>query len=193
MSEIWSDIEGIPFYQVRNDGGFRSVNREVVVSTSRQKSHKKMMKGRQIIPFKCNSTGYVQIKAYGKKYSAHRLVAKAFCSGFKEGLVVNHKNGVRDDNRSENLEWVSYSENSKHGYRYNGRVPTSLGKFSGKHPTSKPVISTDMKTGQEKIYEAAMDAVREGFDSSSISRCCHGESGYHKGRFWRFSDEGRAA
>ncbi|EOU9137094.1 HNH endonuclease, partial [Escherichia coli] len=133
--------------------------------------------------------GYLQIKVYGKKYSAHRIVAKAFCTGFCDGLVVNHKNGRRDDNRADNLEWVSHSENSKHGYKQNGRIPISLGKFSGDHPASKAVISTDMKTGEEVYYEAAMDAVREGFDSSSISRCCNGESSYHKGRFWRFANE----
>lgn len=193
MSEMWADIYGIPFYQVSSEGRFRSVSHEVIVSSLRQRAHKKLIKGKMVNPFKCNSTGYVQIKAGGRKYSAHRLVAKAFCPGFKEGLVVNHKNGIRDDNRASNLEWTTLSENSRHGYQHNGRTPPSQGKFSGEHHSSKAVISTHMKTGEEKFYEAAMDAVREGFDSSSISRCCNGESAYHKGYYWRFGDKRRAA
>lgn len=151
MIEVWVDIEGIPFYQVSNKGNFRSITREITVTSTRQRPYKKIINGTSVKPFKCKSTGYLQIKVYGKKYSAHRIVAKAFCTGFCDGLVVNHKNGQRDDNRAENLEWVSHSENSKHGYKQNGRIPISLGKFSGDHPASKAVISTDMKTGGGRV------------------------------------------
>ncbi|WP_249745683.1 NUMOD4 motif-containing HNH endonuclease [Escherichia coli] len=153
MIEVWVDIEGIPFYQVSNKGNFRSITREITVTSTRQRPYKKIINGTSVKPFKCKSTGYLQIKVYGKKYSAHRIVAKAFCTGFCDGLVVNHKNGQRDDNRAENLEWVSHSENSKHGYKQNGRIPISLGKFSGDHPASKAVISTDMKLGRRFIMK----------------------------------------
>jgi hypothetical protein len=48
----------------------------------------------------------------------HRLVALAFVSNDDPDKKnqVNHKNGVRGDNRAENLEWVSCSENHKHSY-----------------------------------------------------------------------------
>ncbi|EFB7879409.1 endonuclease, partial [Escherichia coli] len=105
MIEVWVDIEGIPFYQVSNKGNFRSITREVTVTSTRQRPYKKIINGTSVKPFKCKSTGYLQIKVYGKKYSAHRIVAKAFCTGFCDGLVVNHKNGRRDDNRADNLEW----------------------------------------------------------------------------------------
>ncbi|EOQ2691207.1 NUMOD4 domain-containing protein, partial [Escherichia coli] len=100
MIEVWVDIEGIPFYQVSNKGNFRSITREVTVTSTRQRPYKKIINGTSVKPFKCKSTGYLQIKVYGKKYSAHRIVAKAFCTGFCDGLVVNHKNGRRDDNRA---------------------------------------------------------------------------------------------
>jgi len=47
--------------------------------------------------------------------SIHKLVLQSFV-GNKEGLVVNHKNGIKTDNRLENLEWVTISENTQHSY-----------------------------------------------------------------------------
>lgn len=114
MIEVWVDIEGIPFYQVSNKGNFRSITREITVTSTRQRPYKKIINGTSVKPFKCKSTGYLQIKVYGKKYSAHRIVAKAFCTGFCDGLVVNHKNGQIHSERnsgqhkSRNTDIVHY-------------------------------------------------------------------------------------
>ena len=53
--------------------------------------------------------------------SIHRLVAFAFCGEPDE--EVNHKNGVKDDNRASNLEWVSTSENVRHAFKALGKRP----------------------------------------------------------------------
>ena len=53
----------------------------------------------------------------GKKtFYIHRLVAFAFVDGYREGLQVNHKDGVPDSNRAENLEWVTCSLNGIHAW-----------------------------------------------------------------------------
>lgn len=146
------------------------------------------LSGKILTPYRVASTGYMQIRVGGrKKRSVHRLVALAFCSDHFEGAVVNHKNGIRDDNRAENLEWVTRSENIKHAYSDLGVVPCQTGKRGHSHHTSKPVYRIDMKTGERKYYEAAFHAVKEGFDSASISRCCHGKIRHHKGFFWQFA------
>jgi hypothetical protein len=54
--------------------------------------------------------------------AVHRLVAEAFLGQPPMGRVVNHKNGDRADNRAENLEWVTQSENVSHTYRSGRRV-----------------------------------------------------------------------
>lgn len=144
MEEIWAVVEICPDYEVSNLGNVRSVDRYVTVSASnRTKSYKTFYKGVKVNPFICKQTGYLQIRVKKKKCSVHRLVAFAHCDGYAEGIVVNHKNGIRNDNRAENLEWVTQAENNLHAFRVNGRRPSSLGKFSGEHPTSKAVISTD--------------------------------------------------
>lgn len=54
----------------------------------------------------------LQIEGHPKTFQVHRLVAEAFLEKIEDGLVVDHINHIRDDNRVENLRWVSYAENA---------------------------------------------------------------------------------
>lgn len=57
----------------------------------------------------------------------HRLVWQSFNGPIPAGLVINHKNGVKHDNRIENLEAVTPSQNTKHAYDVLGRVHPQRG------------------------------------------------------------------
>lgn len=190
MTEVWRDIPGIEGYQASNEGRLRSLERKVRTGPGGKAT--RVVAGQILKPFTAKTTGYLQVKIGGKKISAHRLVAFAWCEGFFEGAVVDHVNGIRDDNRPENLNWVTQSENQARSFR-NGRLNHFEGKFSADHPTSKPVISRCLRSGQETIWPSGMDAVRAGFESSCITRCCQGKQRHHKGYEWRWSDEARAA
>lgn len=67
-----------------------------------------------------STDGYIQSTLANngvvKQVTNHRLVAAAFLGYDRPYLQVNHRNGVRDDNRVENLEWVTIRENLHHSY-----------------------------------------------------------------------------
>ena len=184
MDEIWRDIPGLEYYQASNKGRIRSLSRTVPCGPP---PGTRLIPERVIKQFLVNTTGYGQIKVGGKKYSSHRLIASTWCDGYFDGACVDHLNNIRIDNRPENLEWVTYGENTRRSFE-RGRVSYSLGKFSSDHPTSKPVVSTRLDNGIEVTWPSAMDAVRAGYDSSCISRCCSGQSKTHKGCTWEYGD-----
>ena len=100
-TEIWHKCE-VPYtrYEVSNQGRVRNAHTGLVLRP-RKVSH-----------------GYRKVtlcyKGQQKHCLVHALVATAFVEGWREGLEVNHKNGVKTDNRAENLEWVTASENKQH-------------------------------------------------------------------------------
>ena len=65
----------------------------------------------------CNSNGYLQVVLYKdripKQHKIHRLVALHFIENPENKICVDHENGIRTDNRVENLSWATYSENSQ--------------------------------------------------------------------------------
>lgn len=68
-------------------------------------------------------SGYKRVNIKGKHFSIHRLMAEKYLPNPEKKEQVNHINGNRGDNRIENLEWVSRSENQKHAYNTLGVKP----------------------------------------------------------------------
>lgn len=128
-----------------------------------------------------HSLGYLQyyltdFLGGGKWYKAHRLVCLQFIPNPNNLSDVNHKNGIKSDNRVENLEWVSHSDNIKHSYDKLGRV----------HDGS--YLSKRIKCSNGKIYNSAREAASDtGCKTSNISMCCNGKVKQTKG--FKFSFE----
>lgn len=74
-----------------------------------------------------------------RNFYLHRIVAHEFCAGYAEGLEVNHINEDREDNRADNLEWVTSKQNTKHSIgtgRVNGKKRGSTNQTTIEHRKS---------------------------------------------------------
>jgi hypothetical protein len=117
--EIWKDIkdyEGL--YQISNLGNVKALEKTRNWN-ARGKQLQSVLKEKILIPV--DSYGYCHIILWKdskiKNFSIHRLVAQAFIENPKFKSEVNHINAIKNDNRVENLEWVTQQENREHSYR----------------------------------------------------------------------------
>ena len=158
--EIWRDIEQYPGYQVSNQGQI--------------KSFKQSKEGRILKPK--ISAGYagVDFRKGGKSYYGlvHRIVLSTFApvEGW-ETLTVNHIDGDCLNNKLENLEWMTQSENTAY---------------------SRSVLQTGNRTrrvhvitlrGEEKFYGSVTEAAKQlGFSKTAISNWANKKRSY-EGKF----------
>lgn len=88
----------------------------------------------RLISGSLHEDGYIFVTLHGKQIPLHRIVAKLFHpETYDETLVVNHKDGNKQNNFADNLEWVTQSENAKHSHANNlqpNKVTVYTGKFS---------------------------------------------------------------
>lgn len=165
--EEWRDVVGYEgFYQVSSVG--------------RVKGWKRFSVRSQILSPLTAGNRYPKVRLYkgqgGKWKSAviHRLVAESFIPNPYGKPHINHKNGIRDDNRVENLEWVTASENCIHRVYVLGIKP--------KLDRRLPIIASS-KTAQI-CFESFKDAERQGFTFPSVKRAMLSGKIY-KGFKWR--------
>jgi len=100
-----------------------------------------------------------------KKFKVHRLVALTWIKNPENKPQVNHVNGNRYDNRVENLEWVTDSENKKHAHRVLKRARGSNPKKSKEIERAIPLIKALLSVGKKQVDIAK----RFGVDPSVIS------------------------
>ena len=186
--EIWKDIVGFEgICQVSNKGRVKTLPRittpfQVTKSdgTIYIKSGRKV-KGCILKPQLRGNYLQVSININAKKhlFNIHREVAKAFLSdNYFEGACVNHIDENKLNNSVNNLEWVTYSENIKHGTCIQ-RIQLSQ---------SMVVKQIDKDTNEViKIWSSGREASRQGgFNSGCISKVCNGIQKHHKGFIWEY-------
>lgn len=129
MEEIWKTVPNTGGrYQVSSEGRIKSLS---FLKTGNKSSF--LTKERIIKPGTDKDGYYVfvySIESQRTTKRVHRVVAETFIPNPENLPQVNHKNSIRNDNRVENLEWVSARDNMMHGIKYGNVKPTS-GEING--------------------------------------------------------------
>jgi hypothetical protein len=112
--EVWLPIKGYEgYYEVSNIGNVKRIS-------SFRGVNKAYLNGYYLKP-QDNGKGYLRIKLTvnnkSKRFMLHRIIAEAFIPIIEGKNVINHINGIKKDNRIENLEWCTQSENVQHSVR----------------------------------------------------------------------------
>lgn len=161
--EIWKPVRGYEdLYEVSSLGKIRKVKKEKILKPINTR------------------TGYKAIyltKNYEKEYKLmHRLIGETFSSS-TINECIDHINGVKDDNRADNLKWCSCIENSNN--------PLTIGRKKKPKTKHNRIVSTD-QNGSEKIYRSVKEAasdVKGGV--GGIYYALYGKFKTYKGRTWR--------
>ena len=181
MKEVWKDIKGYEDrYRISNMGHVLSLSKthktkvfnKAIVET---KTSPKILKGSK------DKDGYLMVYlGDGKKqkrFKVHRLVAETFIPKIDGKTFINHKNGIKDDNRADNLEWCTNAENLYHAHHtirhdkpyYNQKVILCIG---------------DGFTEEYKSITEAAKAI--GVSKQAISMCLRGQTKKCCGCKWRY-------
>jgi hypothetical protein len=107
--------------------------------------------GSRIMSGSLHQDGYIFVTVHGQQKPVHRLVAELFIANYEKKPEVNHKDGNKQNNFAENLEWVTRSENQKHAVD-NGLQPKGMTNYKG------------------KFTDEQRKAIKEEWDSGKISR-----------------------
>ena len=138
MNELWKEIQDFEGYEISNLGNIRSW-----LSPHGIKSEPTLKK--QYI--QRSGYSYAGLMKEGKLFTkiVHRLVAKEFINNLYNKPDINHINGIKSDNRSENLEWVTKSENQIHAYKTGLQI-----KQFGEN-TSQAILNTEQVINIKKL------------------------------------------
>ena len=125
LQEVWKDIPGYEgMYQASSLGRIKSLERDACYRKDKNRTYHKDEK---ILISHYDKKGYLRVKIYngeakGYTTGVHRLVALAFIPNYHNLSMVNHINGIKDDNRPGNLMALPRNEHDRIAEPYKKRI-----------------------------------------------------------------------
>ena len=122
--------------------------------------------------------GYARVVINHKKYKFHRYIAELFVPNPENKLEVNHKDGNKLNNRADNLEWTTRSENQKHAYKIGLQKPSEKQKQAvskwNKENRIKRVYQYTLNGELMKIHKSCNDcSIELNTTNATVSRHCY--------------------
>jgi hypothetical protein len=187
---------------IPNWEGYYKVNRlGVIISEDRIVTGKSgidfNVKGR-IMTCRINDQGYYSVGVRKPNYKTnipvHRAIALAFIPNPENKPCINHINGIKTDNRIENLEWCTHSENNKHALDIGLRkTPEHVYKSGDDSNKSISVIKFDVFGNYIKKYGCMKLAAKDSNTSPCGIRMCCNKDGVLAGGFqWRWYESNKS-
>lgn len=183
MKEIWLPIKDHELeYEVSNFGRVRSVAGVVTYKDGRKRNRIGC-----ILKPSIGTTGYYIVNiGRGNTKKIHKLVVNAFIPNPENKRCTNHKDGNKLNNRIDNLERATHSENNQHAYDIGLKVGAFLGKLGKDNPSSKPVSQFTMDMDFVASFGGQCEATRiTGISQATISAALSGRLKHAGGYIWR--------
>ncbi|EKL2214131.1 HNH endonuclease [Salmonella enterica] len=121
--------------------------------------------------------GYLRVRLNGRTHGVHRIVWEMHHGKIQDGMEIDHNNGIRDDNRIENLNLVTSQENNKNmkipSHNKSGVIGVSFCKRTGKWFASIRVNKKEVFLGR---YSDINDAAKARKDAE-IKFCFNSNHG----------------
>lgn len=177
--EIWKDIPGFEgMYQASSLGRIKGIER--LDSIGRKVPERMLTQHKTRGDY---LTVFLSKNGETKSYRVNRLVLMTFNPvEDMDKLEANHKNENRQDNRLENLNWLTSKENNT----WNDRHKKVGEKLKNNAKRSKQIICVE--TGE--IYPSIREASRQtGINSGDLCKCCKNENYTYFGKHYRYFEE----